>query len=921
MAKRRRNRVHKAPVVQNDNTSMRTAEDGFVNSLAYLGEASELSRANDYERHSLSENYELLTVLYRENWVAARIIDTPCEDMTRSWYSLASEIEQEKLDELAKLEAKHSIKQELTNGLRWGRLYGGAAALIVIKGQEDMLDQPLDYDMIMPGSFRGLIVVDRCRGIYPSLELEEDMDDPEFGYPKYYEVNIDVDSGATLKIHHSRVLIFKGRMLPIDEEINEEYWGAPELEHVYEELQKRNSTSANIAQLIFQANVAALKMSDYGEVLGMGTQRQREQIYRYIQEMNRLRTSFGLALMSQEDSYEQHPYSFAGVAEVYETFMMDMAGAAEIPATKLFGRAPQGMNATGESDMKNYYEIISQLQERHLRPALEKLLPVMCMSLWGKVPEDLEIIFEPLGTTTPSERADIMGKFSSPIITAFTSGVITQRMALQELRETGKPINAWTNITDEDIEKASDEFDTGEMGGMEGMEGMMGGMPPMQEGQGQAPEMPEGEEPAPEQMPQEGPQKPDFGTFKEELLKLAKAGDIDGAKAMLDEYRASKAEDGGPGSGPRPGYKKNGSSLMERAKFMANPTAGMPEPKRAYNGPTGSAAQVQKANKEREDWSNLTTHQKIAGNAEENRHIRKMKKEVAKAAMRGDLDKAKQIVQKNRHYWANDPVSAEKVQSETLARQKRARRGFLHDFALNIRRMFDRDFVESEHPRGKGGKFVPKGSGSTGESEEGSKNNSSSGVANSPQTAYNTSKPSFTKTAAKKFRETFHAAKAAVEKERPQDSWRVDSTYTDADYAGMDCYTTPGGSSYAIHGGDIVSVCVNPNDNTTRGRDLLENARGNGGDRLDAYGGLYGFYIRNGFEPVSWCEWDDKYTPPGWEENRDSREPVIFYKYTGRSKEDIERDCGKAYRDFTSKVKPDANYGEAQKRRDERMKG
>ena len=688
MARKRRNRVHKAPVVQNDNTTVRTAEDGYVNSLAYLGEASELSQANDYERHPLSQNYELLTVLYRENWVAARIIDTPCEDMTRSWYSLASEIDQEKLDELAKLEAKHSVKQELTNGIRWGRLYGGAAALIVIKGQEDMLDQPLDYDMIMPGSFRGLIIVDRFRGIYPSLEIEEDMDDPDFGYPKYYNINIDIESGATLKIHHSRLILFKGRMLPIDEEINEDYWGAPELEHIYEELQKRNSTSANIAQLIFQANVAALKMSDYGEVLGMGTQRQREQIYRYIQEMNRLRTSFGLALMSQEDSYEQHPYSFAGVAEVYETFMMDMAGASEIPATKLFGRAPQGMNATGESDMKNYYEMISQLQERQLRPALEKLLPVMCMSLWGNVPEDLEIIFEPLGTTTPSERADIMGKFSSPIITAFTSGVITQRMALEELRETGKPINAWTNITDEDIEKASDEFDTGEMGGMEGMEGMMGGMPPeaAQKGKEQPSEAPDGEEPAPEQETPEEPVKDDFSTFKEKLMGLAKAGDIEGARALLDEYRASKAKDGGPGSGPRPGYTKNGSSFIERAKFMANPTAGMPELRQTHEGPTGSNAHVQRMNKEREGWSNLTTHQKIAGNAEENRHIRKMKNEVAKAAMRGDLEKAKKIVQKNRHYWANDPVSAEKVQSETLARQKKARRSFLHDFALRLRK-------------------------------------------------------------------------------------------------------------------------------------------------------------------------------------------------------------------------------------------
>lgn len=494
MSRKRRKRpsVVQLPVRQEVKQAVgdNVQNDGYVNSLAYLGEASELTKANDYERHSISNDYNLLTILYRENWLAARIIDTPCEDMTRSWYSISSEIEQEKLDELSKLEAKHSVKQEITNAIRWGRLYGGSAAVMVIKGQEDMLEEPLDYDMLQPGCFRGLIVIDKVRGIFPSIELEEDMDDPEFGYPKWYQVTLNEESGEIIRVHHSRLLLFRGRHLPIDEEINADYWGASELEHVYEELQKRNSTSANIAQLVFQANVAAIKMSDYGEVLGMGTQKQREQVYRTIAEMNRLRTSFGVTLMSQDDAYEQHPYSFAGVAEVYETFMMDMAGASEIPATKLFGRAPQGMNATGESDMKNYYEVISQLQERILKPALEKLLPVMCMSLWGETPEDMEIVFEPLGTTTPSERAEIMGQAASPIIEAFSAGLISQKLALMELREAGKPINAWTNITDEDIEKADDEPNQGE--GMEDPMGMMGPEAEMQAQEGQqGPEQPE----------------------------------------------------------------------------------------------------------------------------------------------------------------------------------------------------------------------------------------------------------------------------------------------------------------------------------------------------------------------------------------------------------------------------------------------
>ncbi len=142
-----------------------------------------------------------------------------------------------------------------------------------------------------------------------------------------------------------------------------------------------------------------------------------------------MRTSFGLQLLSAGDTYENHPYSFGGISEIYEAFMMDMAGAAGIPATRLFGRSPQGMNATGESDMKNYYEMIGQLQERHLRPALERLLPVMGLSAWGCVPERLEISFPSLMTKAPLEEAEIRSRNTDTAIRGLQAGLLTPEEA------------------------------------------------------------------------------------------------------------------------------------------------------------------------------------------------------------------------------------------------------------------------------------------------------------------------------------------------------------------------------------------------------------------------------------------------------------------------------------------------------------
>ena len=456
--------------------------DGYSNPIANLGlDQPNALAASQYTLTRISQNPDLLMSLYRNDWIARRVVDVPAEDMTRNWYKINSQMPPERLDEMKALETRHSIKYEITTGIKWSRLFGGAGAIMVIKGQEDILDQPLDMRLIMPGDFRGLIVLDRW-DMHPDGNLVSDMDDPDFGLPEYYHITVEAWKQAYIKVHHSRILRFPGRLLPNRDESAEEYWGASEFEHIFEELNKRNATSANIAQLVFQANLRVWKSDTMGEALSSGSDKQAERIIKAATMQNRMGTSFGMQLMGTKDSYESHQYTFAGVSDVYETFMMDMAGAAEMPATKLYGRAPQGMNATGESDQENYDEGLGQKQENQLRPALERLLPVMCMSLWGAVPDDLSISFEPVRPLTGEKRADMAQKNAATIQGAYTAGIVSQKIALQELREAGRPLGMWTHITDEDIANANASLDGGgeamPLGLPAGYGGLEGQQPP-----------------------------------------------------------------------------------------------------------------------------------------------------------------------------------------------------------------------------------------------------------------------------------------------------------------------------------------------------------------------------------------------------------------------------------------------------------
>jgi hypothetical protein len=133
------------------------------------------------------------------------------------------------------------------------------------------------------------------------------------------------------------------------------------------------------------------------------------------------------------------------------------------------------------------------------------------------------------------------------------------------------------------------------------------------------------------------------------------------------------------------------------------------------------------------------------------------------------------------------------------------------------------------------------------------------------------------------------------------------------EHPGACCNITPGGSVAAVTtDGDIVSVCSMPGD-SIRGKELLSQAVAAGGTKLDSYDGNHGFYVKCGFEPVSWCKWSDEFAPTGWDSSRDAREDIIFYKYTGGRSE------YKTAQSFKDSVAASADYGEAQKVRDDSL--
>lgn len=425
----------------------------------------------EYPLTRFTRDWQTINALYRSHWIIRRIIDVIPEDMIKNGYHILTQLSPDQIKKIVRCDRTTRTSRRILEGLKWGRLYGGAGALIMIEGHENQLDQPLDYDTIMPSSYKGLLVLDRWSGVTPEDKLVSDISDPEFGMPEYYTVSSDALT-VGIRVHHSRILRFMGRPLPYLEQLAETYWGASELEHVIDELKKRDNVSWNIAMLTFMANLRVMKMDGMGQLLATGNEQAQIQLYNTIQGMNAMMNNNSLQVLGENDSYETHQYTFGGIGETYDRFMMDVAGAAETPVTKLFGRSPAGMNATGESDMQNYYDTIEEKQEAELRPVYDKILPIMFISTLGGIPDDLDYEFNPIRRPRDDEMADLASKNTDSVTKAFQAGMVSQRTALKELRQQSEMTGMWSNITDEDIEKADDSV----MQSDEGMGDMMGGM-------------------------------------------------------------------------------------------------------------------------------------------------------------------------------------------------------------------------------------------------------------------------------------------------------------------------------------------------------------------------------------------------------------------------------------------------------------
>lgn len=451
--------------------------DAFQNFGARLGLGTDnQSSYGSYSLNPITRNRMMLDMAYRGSWICRMAVRAIADDMCREGISLGSDLDPDIVDKMyTAFNKKFLIWDKLAEGIGWGRLYGGGGAIILIDGQD--MSKPLRINTVGPNQFCGLLPVDRWM-IDPSLfDLVTDIRSQDLGLPKYYKVIHDAPAAPRQRVHHTRFIRFEGDDLPYYQKLSENLWGLSVLEPVFDRIMAFDSATTGTAQLVYRAHLRTYGIKGLRSIIAKGGA-VLDAVYEQIDMMRKWQSNEGITLMDAEDKFESTQYNFGGLDSVLIQMGQQISGALQIPLVRLFGQSPAGLNSTGESDIRMYYDGVRTQQERRLRSPLEKLIRIIAKSESVQLPNNFNFEFVPLWQLTTEQKASVSAQTSNAILQAFDAGAIGRGVVLKELRKLSSDTGVWTSITDEDIDEAEKEPilpRPGEGGGLEGLSGLLGG--------------------------------------------------------------------------------------------------------------------------------------------------------------------------------------------------------------------------------------------------------------------------------------------------------------------------------------------------------------------------------------------------------------------------------------------------------------
>ena len=332
-----------------------------------------------------------------QNGLVRACIETVADDMTRNWIELAQEgdaDDPEAEDRIRRLEAamkRMGLQKTMHKAASMTGYFGGCLLFLDTGATGPQLKLPLSLEPwsmeAKEGFLRAVRPVDpvNCSpGLYNAIDPLRD----DYYVPKTWWV-------LGQEVHASRLIRVFANEPPLLFRPSYNFLGIPQAQILWDYILhfQANRDSANRLMGKFSQLVFKTSMSD----LLTGGAHDLSSLMARLQIMSQNRSNDGVIAIDKEaEDVVKVETPLSGVTDIVRQSLEIIAALNRTPAVKLLGISPSGFNATGESDLRNYYDHVLSQQEKVLRPAIQRVLEALQVSLFRKVDKALGFQFATL---------------------------------------------------------------------------------------------------------------------------------------------------------------------------------------------------------------------------------------------------------------------------------------------------------------------------------------------------------------------------------------------------------------------------------------------------------------------------------------------------------------------------------------------
>lgn len=339
--------------------------------------------------------------LYAAGGLYGRVVDMPADAAVARGVTIEGDTDKVIANEMDRLK----VLPALADGIRWARLTGGAAILLVVDDGKTLRD-PLNVPGIR--QIEELKVFD-LDDISATDDRYIDPTKSNFGMPERYRVRVTASGAAQAEftVHESRLIPISGDPLPRRmAAIKGVPWaGRNAVRRAYQVINQYRQSLRWSLSILERKQQGIYGMKGLAELIQADME---GVVQKRIALVDGVRNVRNTVAVDGEDDYRIEDTNVSGVRDVVAEFQIALSAETGIPVTLLFGRSPAGMNSTGEADFDGFYDMVENLQLNRAKPALERLVSlILAQKTVQKKVDQWSIVWPPLQSPTDKEQAEV----------------------------------------------------------------------------------------------------------------------------------------------------------------------------------------------------------------------------------------------------------------------------------------------------------------------------------------------------------------------------------------------------------------------------------------------------------------------------------------------------------------------------------